>query len=310
MRLSKMSLLAIFMIGCITLPVLSFAQVYDTQSIFKEPIELDSFVVKSGFDVNAFIKRMQNDTTFYKAFRAMRLQPFQAVSTFTAFDKKGRETASLYLRSRQEISKRKCRKSVITEKTVKGDFFKSNGEPAYYTADLFFNLFFTEKEVCNENDIVAREVRKQTESRLEKNKQELKQLIFNPGSKIQGVPFMGDRASVFDEDEAHKYDFKIVQDNFDGQPCYRFSIIPKPNYAYKVVFSELITWFHKSDYSIIARNYNLSFSTVVYNFDVKMKVTTTVHGGKLLPAHIAYDGKWHVVTKKPERMKVVMDVQY
>ncbi len=150
----------------------------------------------------------------------------------------------------------------------------------------------------------------QGKGQLEKSKYELKQLIFNPGAKISGVPFMGDRASIFDEGEAEKYDFKITREMYDGMECLVFRITPKSGYEREVVYNELTTWFRKSDFSIVARDYSVSYRTLLYDFDVHMKVRTKEVGAKLYPTYIDYDGNWHIFTKKRERVKFKVDIVY
>src|SRR5258705_425745 len=83
------------------------------------------------------------------------------------------------------------------------------------------------------------------------------------------LPFMSDRASIFEPDEAEKYDFKIERAEYEGTPAYVFRITPKSGYEKKVLYDELTTWFRKADYSILARNYSLSYHTLVYDFDVR-----------------------------------------
>ncbi len=287
-----------------------YAQRFDTASAFRIPIVLDSFIVKSGFDTRAFIRRVQNDTTFYKAFKSLHLVPFSAVNTFTAFGKKGEVIASMHNQNKQLINKRGCRITQVTSQETTGDFLKKDGSYNYYTAELFFNLFYSDQWVCDQSDVVAGGLEMQGSSRLEKSKYELKQLMFNPGSRVRGVPFMGDRASLFEEAEAEKYNFSIRQEIFEGIDCYRFSITPKPDYIKKVVYNELVTWFRKDDYSIVGRDYELSYNTLLYDFNVRMKVRTKQIGHKLYPVTINYDGDWHVFTKKRERMKVTVDFKY
>ena len=283
---------------------------YDTSSRFAIPIELDSVVVKSGFDPKAFIRRVQNDTTFYKAFRSMHLVPFTSVNSFIAYNKQGGIAATMHNNTRQKIDNNGCRITETKEQHATGDFFKRNGGLNYYTAELFNNLFFSDTPVCHQDDIVAGGFVKYGGGRMEKNKYELKQLIFNPGSKVSGIPFMGDRASIFDDEEAVKYDFKIKRELYEGQESYMFSITPKPAYNHKVVYNELVTWFRCSDFSILARNYSLSFSTLFYSFNVVMKVQTRQIGTKLYPVSIQYNGTWHVISKKTEQMRVDMEVTY
>jgi len=287
----------------------SRAQQYDTISQFKEPITLDSFVLKTNFDIQSFIRRVRNDTTFYKAFKSMKLADYHAVNDYTVLGKDKKVVASMHCKSQQTV-KNGCRTTKQTEKKVTGDFYKANGNYNYYTADLFGFLFFAPQPECNLSDIVAGSNDNKGKTRMEKNKYELKQLMFNPGSKVEGVPMMGDKAAIFDKDEMKKYDFKVAVATFEGIDCFVFTIKPKSRYAHKTVYNELITWFRKSDYSIVARDYSLSYHTFVYDFDVTMKVRMLQMGGKLYPSHIYYDGNWHIFTKKRERLQVKMDVTY
>lgn len=285
------------------------AQPYDTVSVFSLPVQLDSFVIKSGFDINAFIARVQNDTTFYKAFKSMRLVPYIALNDITVFDKNEIPIASLNSRTKQYVNNG-CRATEVIVEHTTGDFYKRDGDYKYYTAKLFAFLFFADTPKCNENDIVAGSQDVKGKGRLEKSEYELKQLIFNPGSKVSGVPFMGTRASIFDADEAEKYNFKITREVYEGSGCYVFRITPKKGYEHTVIYNELTTWFRESDYSIVARDYSLSYNTLVYDFDVRMKVRTRQIGEKLYPTSISYDGNWHIITKKREQVKFTIAVTY
>jgi hypothetical protein len=300
---------SILLLVLLTCPAGSFAQRYDTGSIFSAPVQLDSVTFKSGFDIKAFIRRVQADTTFYKAFKSMRLVPYKATNDIRVYDKDTTETASLHSTTKQNI-KQRCRTMQVIEQKTTGDFFKRNGDYRYYTAELYDYLFFTREPVCNENDRVAGSMDAQGKGQKAKSEYQLKQLIFNPGSRVSGVPFMGDRASIFEPGEAEKYNFKIVQEQYNGTDCYVFKITPKAGYEHSVIYNELTTWFRKSDYSILARNYSLSYHTLVYDFDVTMKVRTTQVGGKLYPTYISYDGNWHVFTKKRERVKFSIAIEY
>ncbi len=279
------------------LPVICNAQQYDTAGVFKLPVELDSFVLKSGFDVNAFIRRVKTDTTFYKAFKSLHFVPYTASNYIQAFDKDHDPIASQQSETKQEV-KDHCRITKLITERATGDFYKRNGDYNYYTAELFAHIFFAKEPVCNETDVVAGSLDVMQKGPMAKSEYELKQLIFNPGSKVSGVPFMASRASIFDEGEAEKYDFKITVESYNGQDCYVFRITPKNGYEHRTLYNELTTWFRKTDYSIVARNYSLSYSTLVYDFDVQMKVRTTQIGDKLYPTHIDYNGNWHVLTKK------------
>lgn len=294
------------------LQVAAYGQHYDTVSIFSQPVQMDSVVIvaaRSGWDIKSFIKRVQQDTTFYKAFRSMRLVSYTAVNNIEILDRNNRTTASMHSVTQQSYSNG-CRSMKVLEQNTQGDFYNKDGSYQYYTANLYDYLFFTKHTVCGENDIIAGSQDMHGSTMMEKNKYRLKQLIFNPGSKISGVPMLGDKASIFDEDQAVRYNFKITTALYEGQECYVFSIIPKAGEEKNVIYNELITWFLKSNYSIVARDYSLSYNTLVYDFHVRMKVRTQQIKNKLLPTYISYDGNWHIFTKKRERVRFSCSISY
>jgi hypothetical protein len=293
------------------LPLGMHAQVADT-SIFSQPIAMDSVVIqaaRSGWDVAAFIRRVQTDTTFYKAFRSLHLVSFDAVNDIQVLDRDRQTLAALFSRTRQQVVKG-CRTMQVLNEQVKGDFYKRNGDYRYYTAELYAYLFFTKGTICNEHDVVEGMLQARSSGTLGKSKWQLKQLIFNPGAKVKGIPFIGDRAAIFDPEVARMYDFKLLSVAYGGEDCYLFQAVPKPEHADEVVYNELSTWFRKSDYAIMARNYSLSFHTLIFDFDVKMKVRLGQFHGRLLPARIEYEGNWHVATKGRERARFVATFSY
>lgn len=290
----------LFILFCVLLCKSSPAQ---DSSIFRYPIEMDEVVIRDpGFDIQAFIRRVKNDTTFYKAFRSLRVTSYSALNDIKVYDKKGKVKASLYSKTRQSASAG-CRSMKVEEEKVTGDFYKRNGEYRYYTAELYAYLFFTRGRVCGESDVVSGQLNQRGKGQIEKSKYQLKQLIFNPGSKVGGVPGMGDKAATFEPDQAKRYDFKVYSEAYAGIDCYVFKATPKKGEESNVVYDELTTWFRKSDYSIVARDYSLSFKTLAYDFDVRMKVRTQQIGSKLLPTRIDYDGNWHVFTQDRERVR-------
>ena len=290
-------------------PLFATAQQPDITSRFSQPVALDSFVISNGFDIDAFIARVRADTTFYKAFKSMKLVPYTATNSIDVFGKSGDIIASLKSRTRQSRNAG-CRTTKVLESNTTGDFYKPDSSYNYFTAGFYAYLFFADEPVCGETDIIAGNVDAPGKGQMEKSTYQLKQLIFNPGGRVSGVPFMGSRASIFDAGEAEKYIFRITRDQLDGTFCFVFRITPKPGYEHKVLYNELTTWFRVSDYSIIARNYALSYHTLVYDFDVTMKVRTSEMGGKLYPTSIGYDGNWHIVMHKRERVKFNIGISY
>jgi hypothetical protein len=287
------------------------AQFEDT-SVFKYPIQMDSVVVKAtrgGWDLAGFIRRVRTDTTFFKSFKTLRVKSFTAINDIRVYDGKGKVTASLASKTRTNAANG-CRTMDVLEEKTTGNFYERDGDYRYYTADLYAYLFFTKGRICNQNDIVGNTLQERGSGKLEKSKYQLKQLIFNPGSKIDGIPFMGEKAAIFEPEQAKKYDFKLASEEYEGIECYVFRAIPKADYADDVVYNELSTWFRKSDYSIVARDYSLSYKTLAYDFDVRMQVRTKLLGDRLVPTFISYDGNWHVFGKKRERVKFTTSLAY
>lgn len=262
---------------------------------------LSEVVIRNDFDVNKFLLRVKNDTTFYKAFRTLHILGFTSLNDIKMLDKHGTIEASLYSRTRQNRVNG-CRTMDVLEQKTTGDMYDGK-DLNYYTAELYAGLFFTNGKICGENNIVAgkeRDVR--GKSGLEKHKEQLKMLFFNPGQKIPGIPFIGDKIDIFDPSISQYYDFSIDMDEMMGQQCYIFKIIPKANIDRdKIVFDNITTWFNAKTMEIVARNYDLSYDTPVYDFDVHMEVRMTRFNGMLVPELLVYNGNWKVAFKKRER---------
>lgn len=270
------------------------------EALGKETV-LSEVVIRSGFDVNRFLQRIKNDTTFYKAFRTLHILGFTSFNDIKMRDADGNIKASLYSKTRQNRSNG-CRTMDVLEQRTTGDMYK-RGELNYYTAELYAGLFFTNGKVCGENNIVAGKQRNvRNKSGIEKHKEQLKMLFFNPGQKIPGIPFIGDKIDIFDPSISKKYDFSIDMDEMNGQQCYLFKIIPKEDTDRDdIVFDNITTWFNAKTMEIVARNYDLSYDTPVYDFNVHMEVRMTKFEGLLVPSILTYNGNWKVAFKKRER---------
>jgi hypothetical protein len=290
------------------------AQIVDTNS-FSEPIIIDEVVIhasENGFDIKDFIERIKNDTTFYKAFRSLHLVTYNADNDIKVFEKKSNKVKASLTSETKQIYRNGCRTMNVLEEKTTGDFYKKNGSYNYYTAELYASLFFTKGKVCGEDNIVKGQLEKSTKGKgaLEKNKAQLKKLMFDPGSRISGIPFMGNKSAIFDPEIAKMYDFKLLAENKNGVPCYMFEATPKKEYADDVVYNQFKTWFRQSDYSIVARDYALSYSTAVYDFDVIIHVDLVQVGDNLLPSFISYRGNWYAFSKGREKVNFTARFDY
>ena len=57
-------------------------------TVQNKTVTLKEVVVRNNLNVAAFIERIKNDTTFYKAFRTRNVIGYTSVNDFRLFDKK------------------------------------------------------------------------------------------------------------------------------------------------------------------------------------------------------------------------------
>jgi hypothetical protein len=62
----------------------------------------------------------------------------------------------------------------------------------------------------------------------------------------------------------------------------------------------MTTWFHTSNWEILARHYDLSYEAGVFDFSVNMEVELGKFENYLVPTLIRYNGNWSVIFKKRE----------
>ncbi len=262
-------------------------------------IQLSEVVVRNKLDINSFIERVKNDSSFYKAFRNLRVLSYTSLNDIRMLDKKGKVKASLQSKTRQHTSGG-CRSMEVLEEKSNGDFYEKDSAYHYYTAELYASLFFTKGKICGETNIVKGYERAVKSKRgIEKHKEQLKMLFFDPGKKIPGIPLMGDKTAIFDRDNAGKYSYAIDYVDYNGQSCYLFTIKAKERSG--VVIDTMSTWFSSKTMEIVARNYDLSYKAAVYDFDVHMEVQMTRIDNLIVPSTLRYTGTWDVAFKKRER---------
>jgi hypothetical protein len=271
----------------------------------RRTVQLSEVIIRSDLNVSRFLQRIKNDTSYHKAFKNLHILGFSALNYIQMSDKRGKVKASLQSRTEQKRSNG-CRTMDVLEEKVTGDFYDDNKNFNYYTADLYAAFFFSSGKVCGENNIVkGSELHVQGKKGLAKNKEQLKMLFFNPGKKIPGIPFIGDKLDVFDEKVAGKYNFFIDTSDLNGQPCYIFKIERKEGLRGSekndIVFDNITTWFNQKTMEIVGRNYDLSYDAGVYDFDVHMEVQMQKVGDYLVPQVLRYRGNWYLFTKKRER---------
>jgi len=287
------------------LPIIIYAQKDSTINIGKKSVMLREVVVRNKLNVPGFIDRVKNDTTFYKAFKNLKVLGYTSLNDIRMLNKKQQQIASLESKTKQVVSNGCRHTEIVSEKTT-GDIYDADRNWNYYTCELYAGLFFAKGNVCGETNIVkGYELSIKDKSGIARHKEQLKMLFFNPGKKIPGIPFIGNKIAIFDDDVSALYDFIIDMAEYQGQLCYVFTIKAREDLtsAQKndIVINEMTTWFNNKTMEIVARNYDLSYDAGLYDFDVHMEVQMDKFGDYLVPKLLRYVGNWHAIFKKRER---------
>lgn len=265
-------------------------------------IVLDSVVVnevRKGFSVADFIAMVQRDTSFYHAFQNLRYLNYTAQNNIFMYDRDDEISASIVSTTQQHY-KNNCRWMTFLEEEETGKFFKRNEDYKYYTAELFDFIFFTKDTICNQRPSPAASY--YAGNRQSKHADMLKTLIFSPGTEVKGVPLIGNKLNLFDPEVAQDYDYSIRSVLYqDSIPCYEFEVVKKKGVDVNdVIINRLSTYFSKESFNVMARVYDSSYSTILFDFDVKIKVELTEFKDMIVPKKLQYTGYWDIPLKRPE----------
>ncbi|MCE2675652.1 MAG: hypothetical protein LW603_03600 [Sediminibacterium sp.] len=264
---------------------------------------LSDAIVRNNFDYKAILQKIKEDTSFYKAFKTLRTIGYSSYNYIQMKDKNEKVVATLNSKTKQ-TRKDNCRTMEVLEEKVTGNLRDASGDYNYVTPSLYASLFFTKGTICGETNIVKGKVREIRGTGIEKAKEQLKMLFFNPGKKIAGIPLIGNKLDLYDESAHELYDYKLDYVDYHGQLVYVFDVQPKQDLGFinknRVVVDQMITWFDPRTLEVLGRNYSLSYKAGVYDFNVQMEVEMTYFNGMLVPKILRYKGNWDVVFKKRE----------
>ena len=297
---------AIVFLPLVLLPLLSVAQV----DRIATRVELDEVVItaqREGFDVEDFIRRVMEDTTFHKAFLNTRYHPHRLRSVLKVRAKNEQETASLY---RTGNLHRDADVVWLQLDTVHetGRLRDRDSSFRYLTAEMYDEVFFPKGRFVADNTVASRRLELERGSRIDRYKSELKKFMFDPGSEIASVPFIGHKLALFDEDMAPLYDFKIRADERNGHQCWVFSASAKPEFRDgRTVIKTMDTWFDHVTNNVIARQYRIAHASMILDFDIRIRVENTMIDGTLVPTLVDYDGDWDIPFKKRELVRFVLE---
>lgn len=265
---------------------------------------LTDAIVRNHFNYKEILQRIKEDTSFYKAFKTLRIIGYSSYNFIEMKDKNEAVVATLNSKTKQ-TRKDNCRSMEVLEERTSGNLRSANGDYNYVTPSLYASLFFTKGSICGETNIVTGKKRVVQGTSMEKAKEQLKMLFFNPGKKIPGIPFIGNKLDLYDESAHELYDYKLDYVDYHGQLAYVFDVQPKKDLGFfqkdRVVVDQMITWFNPKTLEVLGRNYSLSYKAGVYDFNVQMEVEMTYFNGLLVPKILRYKGNWDVIFKKRER---------
>jgi hypothetical protein len=270
-------------------------------------VQLDSIVIiakSKGFDVEDFIEYVQEDASFYQAFKNLRTISHRFEVDMTFRDKREVEKATFKEKNIQWFENG-CRSMETLESSVTGKFFKrkKNQKYKYYTTTLYHRLFCTDGVVCKNEKPASQNNAPEEQKKMEGHVNQLKKLLFSPGQQAN-VPFIKNKTAIFSDRMRKYYDFKISSEFYSGIDCYVFTATVKPEYKNKeskTVIKLLSTRFAKTDFQVLSRTYTLKHGSTVYAFDVSMEIDLLKIGDTYFPSIIKYDGFWNIAFKKYEK---------
>jgi hypothetical protein len=273
-------------------------------------VTMDEFVVKAAiedFNAEDFIKQVIDDTTFYQAFLNLKYFPHEIKGAMVVYDKDETEFATLQRRAKQHLSDDEVKWVEITYEKTNGRIKKKNGKWRYLTAEVYDDVFFPTEKRSVSNEMVQREQELEADTKMEKHKAQLKKMLFNPGQPIDNVPFIGDKLAIFSPEMVSFYDYSIFIYEYDTIPCIAFSSYVKEGDEDEVVIRDMTSYFHRDTREVIAREYRLAHKTILFDFDISIKVENMLLDGWLMPTSVSYDGAWDVPFKKSEIISFKME---
>lgn len=296
----------------IHLPFTMRAQI-DPYDGLMEAIWLDSMTItakKSGFDINNFIEMVREDTSFYQAFKNLRIISHDASHNQEFFNERGK-SIDFYNAKTQLIPAGNCKEIKFISNEKSKSYNKNNGERRYLTAKLYERVFLPSGKICANSN--SEGISNKKEGFIDYYYGELKRFIFQPGEKAN-IPLIGNKTALFSEKMRKFYQYGIESRNYsDGTPCYVFIIKVKDEYAERksgrTVVKFMETYFSRKDFQVMGRAYEVEYPGPFISFKIKVNVDLYYLGNKeYLPNTVSYSGEWDIPGRKKEIGKFIMQV--
>ncbi len=244
-----------------------------------------------------FIDAVLADTSFYKAFHNMKGYDFNAENRIYTFDKKNKIEGKIYRKLHHGDRNGKHFIDIIAKRDS-GNIYKKNGKYQLYTVEMFDYIF----QNAYNSDFIAPEGLPGG-GKNETYKDKLKTLVFLPGHRVSGIPFISGKTEIFSKDLRQYYYYQFSRGTYlDSIPVYRFKVIRKPSTADgDVMIKEITTIFDMRNFQILGRYIDMKYSNLFFDFNVQMNLELNRFNGVLLPTKISYQGNWNIPFHKEER---------
>ena len=268
-------------------------------------IQLDDVLISeenNGFSVEDFIGYVKQDTTFYLGFKHLRYYQHKYSSVLNIYNKKHVKIGSLN-RIGQHFSEDN-RAWIIDDSTYFfGRIYKRNGDYRYYTTEAFDDVFFPDDTID-----VSLNINKNKEDDDNQNMRDAKTIGFSIGTDNveQSKGGASKKLAIFDIDMQKYYDYIIGDTIYKGIPCYVFTVRVKKslkeNQKEKALIRKVLSYFDKSNFNVVYREYKFIYSNWLISLDMDIVVfldyVNTIH----VPIDISYSGFWKVLFFKKERV--------
>jgi len=263
-------------------------------------IVIDSAINIRSHHLNAqdFIDAVLADTGFYQAFRNLKKYDFIAENRIYTYNKKNKVDGRIYRKIRHSSIDGKHKMEFLAKQDT-GNVYKSNGKYQLYTVEMFDFIFMN----AYNSDFVKGPALPGSSGKNESYKDKLKTLIFSPGHKVSGLPFISGKTELFSRGMRGFYYYQFSRGKYlDSIPVYRFRVVRKPSEADNdVVVKEMTTIFDMRNFQILGRYIDLKYDNWLFSFDVQMNIELGKYNDELLPVKITYQGNWDVPFHKVER---------
>jgi hypothetical protein len=281
----------------------SFAQQQQTRF---NPDTIRTIVIDSSVNIRSHKLNMQDfidavlaDTGFYQAFRNMKKYSFIGENYIYTYDKNNKINGKIY-RKFKRIESGGKQTIVYIAKRDSGNVYKKDGKYQLYTVNMFDYIFMNAyKTGYGSGSMISGK----PDSKDQSYKDKLKILIFAPGHRLDGIPFISSKTEIFSPDMRPLYDYQFARGAYlDSIPVYRFRVVQKASTSNSdVVIKELTTIFDMRTFQILGRYVNIQYHNMFIDLDVKMNMELDKFNGDLVPTKVTYQGDWNIPFHKDEK---------